>query len=85
MKIEINISDLEEKILRNDILDIEEWLNAAIRGKINNCKKRALIRAQKELFQDEDITEMPATEKGLLELWFSRPYYKAREDESYGS
>jgi len=78
MKIQIEINDLDQKILQHDILDVERWVQDAISGKINNVKKRLLKEAQEKLFADEEVDFMPATESGLLELYFSRSYYKSR-------
>lgn len=76
--IQTEINDLNEKILEHDLLDIQEWVNSAIIGKINNVKQRLLKEAQEKLFADPDIESIPATEEGILTLYFSRPYYKNR-------
>ena len=34
------ISDTDEKILLNNIHDVDEWIKFAIAGKINNCWNR---------------------------------------------
>jgi hypothetical protein len=36
---------------------------------------------QEKLFSDPEIDSIPATEEGLLTLYFSRPYYKNREEK----
>ena len=33
------LTTVEESVLKNDLLDIQEWVDNAINGKINNCKK----------------------------------------------
>ena len=38
--ITITINDTDEKILMNDILDANTWVQEAMTGKINNCWKR---------------------------------------------
>ena len=38
------ITDEEQKILENDLLDVVDWINKAIEGKINNCLKRAALQ-----------------------------------------
>ena len=78
MKIQIEISDLDQQVLQHDILDVERWIQDAVNGKINSVKKRLLKEAQEKLFADEEIQSIPATENGLLELYFSRSYYKNR-------
>ncbi len=78
MKIQIEINDIEEKVLKHDLLDIQQWVQDAVNGKINNIKKRLLKEAQEKLFVDPEIDSIPAAESGFLELYFSRPYYKDR-------
>lgn len=78
--IQIEISELDEKILQHDLLDIQQWVNDAIAGKINNVTKRLLKEAQEKLFADSEIESIPATVQGCVELYFSRPYYKNRAD-----
>jgi hypothetical protein len=77
--IQVTIEDLEEKILQNELLDIQKWVQDAVDGKINNVKKRLLKEAQEKLLADPDVESIPATVEGMLELYFSRPYYKNRE------
>ena len=74
--ITIQITDLEEKILNDDLLDIENWVKDAVIGKINSCKKRLLIKAQAGILNDADIDVMPATADGLIQLWISTDNYK---------
>ena len=42
MKIEIEISDLDAAILRNDLLDVKDWVSKAVKGKIGraSCRER---------------------------------------------
>ena len=76
--IQINIEDFDEEVLQHDILDVQEWLQQAIDGKINSVKQRALKEAQQVLFNDPDVSNVPANPEGCLQLYFSRPYYKNR-------
>lgn len=76
--IQVTIQDLDETALEHDLLSVQQWVQDAIDGKINNVKKRLLKEAQEKLFADPEITSIPATEEGLLTLYFSRPYYKNR-------
>ena len=81
MNIQVEISDLDEKVLQHDLLEIQRWIQDAVNGKINNVKKRLLKEAKEKLFSDPEIDSIPATEEGLLTLYFSRPYYKNREEK----
>jgi len=75
----IDISDSDVKCLSNDLLDIEEWITEAIRGKINNCKKRMLEEWQPRLLLDPDVRSIPAEESMLIDYITNRKDYKNRE------
>lgn len=81
MKIQIDISDLDDKVLQHDLLDVQQWIQNAVDGKINSVKKRLLKEAQEALFADKEIEMMPATADGLLSLYFSRSYYENRKQK----
>ena len=36
----IEVDDTQQTILKNDLLDINTWVQDAMTGKINNCWKR---------------------------------------------
>ena len=36
----IKVDDTDQTILKNDLLDIDAWVQDAMAGKINNCWKR---------------------------------------------
>ena len=79
MDITINISDLDEKVLKNALLDIEGWVQNAVEGKVNNCKKRMLAEWQPKLFADPEVENIPADETAFINLVVSRDDYKNRE------
>lgn len=74
----IEISDSDVKCLENDLLDIEEWVQGAIDGKINNCKKRLLREWQPRLLLDPDVKTIPANETALIEYITARSDYQNR-------
>lgn len=79
--IQASIDELDEKVLKHELLDIQKWVQDAIDGKINNIKKRLLKEAQEKLFADPKIESIPASEEGLLNLYFSQQNYKNREQK----
>ena len=82
--ITVNISDEQEVCLLNDLLDIDDWVQKAVEGKINNCKKRMAAQALSVLTSDPDVTTMPANNEDLITCLCSRPDYKnrvARDEE----
>ena len=79
--IQTSIDELNEKVLKHELLDIQKWVQDAIDGKINNIKKRLLKEAQEKLFADPKIESIPASQEGLLNLYFSQQNYKNREQK----
>jgi len=78
MDIQIVISDVEVKALKNELLDINEWVQAAVIGKINNCKKRMIAEWQPKLFADPAVENIPADESTFINFVVSRDDYKNR-------
>jgi len=78
MIITINISDRDEIILKNDLLDIDDWVQKAVIGKINNSKKRLVRQGRAVLRDDVNVTQMPADDDGLVDLVTARSDYKDR-------
>ena len=78
MDISVTISDIDEKVLKNDLLDIQEWVQGAIEGKVNNCKKRMIAEWQPKLFADPDVESIPADETALINLVVARDDYENR-------
>jgi len=82
LTVTVNISDADEKAMLNDLLDIDDWVQAAVVGKINNCKKRMAIEATTVLKADPSIESMPATDDGLIAALFDRDDYKNRAERA---
>jgi len=78
MDITISISDIDEKVLKNDLLDIQEWVQGAVYGKIGNCQKRMIAEWQPKLFADPDVDSIPADETAFINLVIARDDYKNR-------
>ena len=76
--ITVQVSTTNEKILLNDLLDIDDWVQQAVVGKINNCKKRMAIEATAVLKADPDVETMPATDDGLIAALLASDDYKNR-------
>ena len=76
--ITVEINDLNQKILLNDLLSIDDWVQKAVVGKINNCKTRMADNASAILKSDASVETMPATDNGLIEALLARSDYKNR-------
>ncbi len=71
------ITDYEQKVLENDLLDIVDWINKAIEGKINNCLKR-LAKEEHQRLINEGTDLIPAKLDSLCKNAFNRKDYKNR-------
>ena len=75
--------DLEETdcdCLKHCVDDIDDWICGALLGQINRGKKRMLKEWQPIILDDPDISTMPATEEGLINMIVARDDYKARNN-----
>ena len=79
------LTSIEETVLKNDLLDIQAWVDGAIDGKIANCKKRMIAEWRPILTADPDVESMPADDDKLIEVIVARDDSKdraAREAEA---
>lgn len=80
IKIEVSLSEFDKKVLNHELLDVQEWIQNALDGKINSVKKRLSKEAQEMLFNDASLETMPATLSGSISLYFEQPYYKTKPE-----
>ena len=76
----VQVNDHNEKVLLNDLLDINDWVQKAVIGKINSCGKRMAIEATAVLKADDSVETMPATDEGLQKALLARDGYKNRTE-----
>ena len=72
------LSSTEESVLKNDLTDVQDWVDKAIDGKVNNCKKRMLQEWLPKLYADESVTQIPASEDEIVAMIVARDDYKDR-------
>jgi len=72
------LTTTEESVLKNDLLDIQDWVTKAIDGKVNNCKKRMIQEWTPKLMADDSVDSIPADEDKLIEMIVARSDYKDR-------
>jgi len=84
LNVSYTISDTDEKILLNNILDIQEWVDGAIAGKINNCWKRLEQEWTPKLMDDPNIESIPANKDLYVEMVTSRSDYQNRSQRPKG-
>ena len=73
-----SISDTDEKLLLNDLLGIQDWVDGALTGKINNCWKRFQREWTTKLLDDETVTAISASKADFVEQVTLRTDYKTR-------
>ena len=74
------LTSTEELVLKNDLLDVQEWVDGAITGKIANCKQRMLLEWNPILTADPDVETIPANDDDLIALIVARDDYKTRAE-----
>ena len=72
------ISDTDEKLLLNDLLGIQDWVDGALTGKINNCWKRFQTEWTTKLLNDESVSAISASRADFVEQVTDRADYKNR-------
>ena len=76
MKYTVEINETDGLALSNDLVDINDWIQNAVTGKINNCTKRMIQEWQPKLFADPAVTSIPAAQDEFIKLVVARDDYK---------
>ena len=90
-KTEIILTDVKQKILSNDLYNdtdnagIDDWIQKAVDGKINNCWKRFQNEWTKKLMDDSSFTDpIPSNKSDFIALVTARSDYKNRKQRDDG-
>ena len=76
----IEVDDTQQSILNNDLLDINQWVQDAMTGKINNCWKRMQREWTDKLMNDSSFTDpIPSNQADFVKLVLARSDYKNRK------
>ena len=82
LTITVSINDTDEKILKNDLLDLNQWVQDAVTGKINNSWKRFQSEWTTKLMNDETFTDsIPSNQEAFVNLVTARADYKTRQEK----
>ena len=85
LTITVTINDDDQKIMKNDVVDLDQWVQLAVTGKINACWIRMHATWSSQLLNDESFTDpVPSNKTDFLNLVLSRPEYedaKTRDDK----
>ena len=81
LNITITINETDQKVLKNDLLDIEQWCQDAVAGKINNSWKRMQSEWTTKLMNDDSFTDsIPSNKTDFVNLITARSDYKTRAE-----
>ena len=75
----IEISEVDALALKNDLLDLEDWVKKALEGKIFNCKKRMDIHWKPLLDADPNVKTIPANLDERILFIVARDDYEDRQ------
>ena len=79
LTITVVINDTDQKCLKNDLLDLDDWVQKAVEGKIHNCWKRFRQNWTQRLMDDPSFTDpIPSSKEAFCEMVMARPDYKDR-------
>tara|TARA_R100000656_G_scaffold112407_1_gene84540 strand:- start:39 stop:314 length:276 start_codon:yes stop_codon:yes gene_type:complete len=88
LTITVTINDTDQKCMKNDLLDLDTWVQDAVTGKKNNCWKRFQREWTTKLMEDSSFNDpIPSNKTDFVNLVIARPDYKdraARDAEAQG-
>jgi len=86
MTITVTVTDTEQAIMLNDLLNIDDWVQAAVTGKKNNCWKRMQSEWTTKLMDDVSFTDpIPSNQADFVTLVTARDDYKTRAERDAAS
>ena len=76
----VEVTDTEQAVLLNDLTNINDWVQAAVTGKKNNCWKRMQSEWTTKLMNDASFTDsIPSNQADFVALVTARDDYKNRK------
>jgi hypothetical protein len=82
----VEVTDTEQAILLNDLLDINDWLQGAMNGKKSNCWKRMQQEWTTKLMNDDNFTDsIPSNQADFVALITAREDYMTRSQSDAAS
>jgi hypothetical protein len=75
----VEVTDTEQAILLNDLLNINDWLQGAMDGKKSSCWKRMQQEWTTKLMNDDSFTDsIPSNQADFVALVTAREDYITR-------
>lgn len=82
----VDVTDTEQAILLNDLLNINDWLQGAMDGKKANCWKRMQSEWTTKLMNDASFTDsIPSNQADFVALVTAREDYQTRTERDAAS
>ena len=79
--ITVEVTDTEQAVMLNDLLNINDWVQGAVTGKKNNCWKRMQSEWTTKLMNDASFTDsIPSNQADFVTLVTSRAEYQTRTE-----
>ena len=79
LMITVTVDDTDQNILKDNLSDIDSWVQDAVLGKTNKCWKRMQSEWTTKLMNDESYTDpIPSNKDDFVALVTSRSDYKDR-------
>ena len=77
----VEVTDTEQAVMLNDLLDINDWVQGAVTGKKNNCWKRMQTEWTTKLMNDASFTDsIPSNQADFVALIIARADYLTRKE-----
>ena len=77
----VEVTDTEQAVLLNDLTNINDWVQAAVTGKKNNCWKRMQSEWTTKLMNDASFTDsIPSNQADFVTLVTARADYQTRTE-----
>ena len=79
----VEVTDTEQAVMLNDLLNINDWVQAAVTGKKNNCWKRMQTEWTTKLMNDALFTDsIPSNQADFVTLVTARADYQTRTERA---
>lgn len=80
LTLKIEVDDTQQAMLNNDLVDINQWVQDAMTGKINNAWKRMQQEWTTKLMNDDSFKDpIPSNQADFVKLITARSDYKTRK------
>jgi hypothetical protein len=77
----VEVTDTEQAVMLNDLTNINDWVQAAVTGKKNNCWKRMQTEWTTKLMNDASFTDsIPSNQADFVTLVTARADYQTRTE-----